>query len=160
MAVMAGNAAQTFEGNTSKDQLFAAGRFDCMSDARIVERVYRGPVDGLDARQRLDELGKSRSPHAVARRRCDNDWQLQRPAAFARATTLCFPSNSRGPCHKPNLMIDEDKRCVFRRKGDIRTDLIGHGDLLSWLSHASPSPPCERSMRARCVRRDRRFRRV
>jgi len=63
---------------TSKDQLFAAGRLDCMSDARIVERVYRGPVDDLDARRRLDKLGESGSPHAVARCRCDDDWQLQR----------------------------------------------------------------------------------
>ena len=37
------------------------------------------------------------------------------------------------PRYKPDLMIDEDKRCVFRRKGGVTTDLIGHCVLLSWL---------------------------
>jgi hypothetical protein len=37
MAVMAGNAE--FQGNARKDQLFASDRLDCMSDARIVERL-------------------------------------------------------------------------------------------------------------------------
>jgi hypothetical protein len=47
--------AQPLEGNASKDQLFATSRFDGASHSNIVERVHRGTIDDLDARQRLYE---------------------------------------------------------------------------------------------------------
>src|SRR5919204_4839361 len=59
-----------FERDTGKDQLLAAGGRDGASHARVVECVDRRTVD---AWQRVDEFGEGRPPHAVARRRGNDD---------------------------------------------------------------------------------------
>src|SRR5260370_22444316 len=65
-----------FERATATDQLLATSSLDRADYARVVEGVDRRTVNDLDGRQRFDEFGERRTPHAVARRRVDDDRQL------------------------------------------------------------------------------------
>src|SRR5881275_1915933 len=65
-----------FERDTGKDQLLATSSLDRAGYARVVEGVDRRTVNDLDAGQRFDEFGERRTPHAVARRRGNDDRQL------------------------------------------------------------------------------------
>ena len=62
-----------FERDAGEDQLLPASRLDGAGDARVVEGVDRRAVDDLDAQQRFDEFRECRTPHAVARRRGNDD---------------------------------------------------------------------------------------
>jgi hypothetical protein len=82
MAVMAGKAAQNFEGDARKDQLGTAGLGDSPGDLGIVKGVDRGAIDDRNAGQRLNEFRKGRTPHAVTCGGGDDDRQLQSPGGF------------------------------------------------------------------------------
>src|SRR5271168_1346750 len=99
----------------------------------LVECVDRRAVDDANARQGLDQFGEGRPPHTVAGRRRDDDRQLQSLCRFGQGDDVVLQFACRivaHASHEANLMVDEDKRGVFRRKRLIRADLIGHYTLL------------------------------
>jgi hypothetical protein len=130
---MAGNAAQTSREMPAKISFLAAGRRDGLSDLEIVERVDRRAIDDRNDRQRLHELRKDRTPHAVARGRGEDDRQFQGLGRFGQRHHVVLQL-SRGivanPGHEADLVVNEDERGVFRCQRFVGAAWLGHDILL------------------------------
>ena len=89
----AGNAAQTSNDRPAKISFLrpVASIAPATRGSSKAFTVERSMIFGL--RQGFDQLRDCRSPHAVARRCGQYDWQLQRLRGFGdSATTLCLSS--------------------------------------------------------------------
>src|SRR5260370_17989236 len=118
-----------FERYTSEDQLLAAGPHDGASHALVVEGVDRRAIDDLDAWQRLHEFGERWPPHTVARRRGNDDRQLQCLGSFGQGHHVVFQLTGRiitDAGHEADLMINENDRRIFGGEGLAGPDLFSH----------------------------------
>ena len=117
----------------AKISFAAAGRGDSPGDLGIVEGVDRGAIDDRNARQRLHEFRKGRTPHAVARGGCDDDRQLQGLGRFGQRHDVVLQLSRRivaNAGHEADLVVNEDERGVFSCKRLVGADRVGH-DVLS-----------------------------
>ena len=77
----------------------------------------------------VHEFGEGRPPHTVARRRGNDDRQLQCLGRFGQGHHVVFQLTGRiitDAGQEADLMINENERRIFGGEGLIGADLISH----------------------------------
>src|SRR6266478_2809866 len=131
-AVIAGKAAQTSSEMPAKIS-FLRPVASMARATRASSKALTEERSMIDARQRFDEFGERRTPHTVARRRGNDDGELQRLGRFGQGYHVVLQLPGRvitDAGHETDLMIDEDERCIFESEGLVIVDLIVHCILL------------------------------